>query len=116
MRLRVSPSEVARLLATGRVEETIYFGPDDDAKLIYALEHGADAEAIKLRHHGHEVAIVIPTNEARAWADGEQVGIYGTAGGGERQLELSVEKDLACLDKGEAENRDTYPHPMEGVC
>jgi hypothetical protein len=117
MRLRVSPSEVTRLLKTGRIEETIYFVPEGDAKLTYALELGPAAAGIRLRYQANEVAMVIPANDAKAWAEGEQEGIYGAAGGGERRLELAIEKDFACLDKGEEENRDTFPHPMQGsVC
>ncbi len=39
LRLRVSPSEVARLLETGRIEETIHLSSDQNASLTYALEH-----------------------------------------------------------------------------
>ena len=115
MRLRVSPSEVARLLNQGRVEETIHFGPEDDAKLTYALEHAPHAPEMTLRHRAQEIAVVISTKDAQEWAEGKQVGIYGGAGFGDNRLELAVEKDFACLDKSEMENRDTYPHPQQGA-
>jgi hypothetical protein len=115
MRLRVSPSEMMQLLATGRVEETIHFGPEDEAKLTYALEHSPLADEVTLRYEGHTVAVVIPTREAQEWASGEQVGMYGAAGTIKNRLDLAVEKDFACLDKSERENQDTYPHPKQGA-
>ncbi len=39
LRLRVSRSEVEYLLQNGRIEDTIYFGVDQEARLTYALEH-----------------------------------------------------------------------------
>lgn len=115
MRLRISPSEMTRLLATGRVEETIQFGTDDDAKLTYALEHGPLVGEMTLRHKGQTVAVVISTQCAQEWADSDQVGMYGVISVGQDRLELAVEKDFACLDKSEGENRDTYAHPNQGT-
>jgi hypothetical protein len=115
MRLRVSPSEMTRLLKSGRIEETIHFGPQEDAKLTYALEHASHSSEMTLRHQPLEVAVVIPTKDAQEWAQGEQVSLYGAVGAGDRRLELVVEKDFACLDKSEAENQDTYPHPKQGA-
>ncbi|SRR6266567_2611929 len=115
MRLRVSPSEMTRLLAVGRVEETIHFGPEEDAKLTYALEHAEHAGDMSLRHQGQTITVVISTRDAQEWASGEQVGMYGVAGADQTRVELAVEKDFACLDKGEGENRDTYPHPQQGT-
>ena len=112
MRLRVSPSEMARLLQSGRIDETIHFGPEADAKLTYALEHAPDADKMTLRRIPQEVAIVISTKDAQRWASGEQVGMYGTADAG--QLKLVVEKDFACLDGSDAEKQDCFPHPMKG--
>jgi hypothetical protein len=114
MRLRVSPSEMTRLLKTGRIEETIHFGPAEDAKLTYALEHASHSSEMTLRHQPLEVAVVIPTKDAQEWAQSEQVSLYGAVGAGDRRLELVVEKDFACLDKSEAENQDTYPNPKQG--
>ena len=115
MRLRISPSEMTRLLATGRVEETIHFGPEEGAKLTYAVEHTSLASAVTLRHEGQIVAVVISTREAQEWAGSELVGIYGEAGVGQNRLELALEKDFACLDKNERENQDTYAHPKQGT-
>jgi hypothetical protein len=117
LRFRVSPSEMARLLETGRIEETIHFGSEDGASLTYALERSPCAQAISVRYRPQEVTVEIPTKDARVWADGEQVGLYGESGTRAGTLELAVEKDFACLDKDDEQNADTYPNPKQGaVC
>jgi hypothetical protein len=88
LRLRVSPSELARLLDTGRIEETTHFGPESDAKLTYALEHTTQRE-ISLRYHSQEVTVILPTVEAQSWSEGERVGIYGEVDIGNCNLALA---------------------------
>ncbi len=117
LRLRVSPSEMTRLLQTGRIEETIRFGPEEGAKLTYALEHSAHAPAMAVRYEQNEILVVVSSEDARRWAAGQEVGLYGESGSSHGPLELAVEKDFACLDKKEAENADTFPNPsQEAVC
>jgi hypothetical protein len=110
MRLRVSPSEMKRLLIAGRIEEVIHFGPEADAKLTYALEQAASNQEIAVRYRPQEVTVVLSTENARNWAEGDEVGIYGAFYVGHGQLELVVEKDFACLDRREG-NEDTFPNP-----
>jgi hypothetical protein len=106
-----------QLLQSGRVEETIYFGADQDARLTYALEHGAQAGGMALLYRPQEVTVLISSREARNWAEGNAVGLYGVTGSVHGPLELAVEKDFACLDKTGAENADTFPNPNQGrVC
>ena len=122
LRLRISPSEVSRLLASGRIEETIRFGPARDAKLTYALS--TDTRDLALRHtiisvahQADELVVTIDATQAKVWAEGTDVGLYANINTGNGQLEVAVEKDFACLDKSEVENLDTFPHPKEGkVC
>jgi hypothetical protein len=110
MRLRVSPSEMKRLLNGGRIEEVIRFGPEPDAKLIYALEHTASNQQIAVRYRPQEVTVVLSTQNARNWAEGDEVGVYGVLDIGNGQLTLAVEKDFACLDRNEG-NEDTFANP-----
>ena len=118
LRLRISPSEMTRLLQSGRVEETVRFGPQHDAKLTYALltteEDGGYAATMTLRYQPQELAVVLAAAKARAWADGSQVGIYAEVNNGAGKLDLAVEKDFACLDKSSMENQDTFPNPNQG--
>jgi hypothetical protein len=121
LRLRISPSEMSRLLVTGRIEETIRFGPAGDAMLTYALSINpgrvTPLALMDVQYRAHEVLVTIDATQAKAWAKGPDVGLYANINTGGGQLEVAVEKDFACLDKDESENQDTYPHPQQGnVC
>ena len=117
LRLRVSRSELARLMQTGRIEETIRFAPEKDAKLTYAVEQSADHEAMTVRWRPQEVAVLLPVEDARGWSEGEEVGLYRDCRVGDEILALLVEKDFACLDRMDADNEDRFPNPNQGrVC
>ena len=117
MRLRISPSEMKDLLQSGRIEETIYFGAEEGAHLTYALEVGAGLGPMTVRYRPQEVTVLISSREAQGWAEGGDVGLYGTAPSSRGPLEIAVEKDFACLDKDERQNADTFPNPKQNaVC
>jgi hypothetical protein len=109
LRLRVGPAEVERLIASGRIVETIHFAPG--VHLSYALQHSAAAGSIAVTHALHEITVIVPTSVAQAWANGDDVGIYTAVPNGTGSLSLAIEKDFACLDSTHAANRDTYPNP-----
>ena len=48
LRLRVTRSELERLVKNARIEETIYFSPDEQSRLTYVLEHSPDSALRKL--------------------------------------------------------------------
>ena len=117
LRLRVSPSEMRRLLDTGRIEETIHFAPDPNARLTYALEHNAEAMSTSVRYRPQEMTVVVSSEGMRQWASGPDVGLYGETSTSNGILQLAIEKDFACLDKSDVENADTFPNPNQGaVC
>jgi hypothetical protein len=109
LRLRVGPSEVRQLIDTGRIEETIHFAPA--SQLTYALEHSAAAACISVSHGPDEIVVVVPTSLAQSWAEGDDIGLYGSFPNGFGSLSIAVEKDFACLDPVEDANHDTYPNP-----
>jgi len=117
LRLRISPSEMGRLLDTGRIEETIHFALDHNARLTYALEHNAEAKSMSVRYRPQEMTVVISSGGMRQWASGPDVGLYGETITSNGTLQLAIEKDFACLDKSDGENADTFPNPNQGaVC
>ena len=117
LRLRVTRSELATLIDTGRIEETIYFGSSEASRLTYALEHEPKLTGATVRYQPCQVAVVLPEREATAWAESGLVGIYATVDlGPVGGLDLIVEKDFACLDLSDADNLDTFPNPVAGVC
>jgi len=109
LRLRVSPSEVQRLMFSGRIEETIHFAPG--VHLTYALNHSAVTPCITVSYTPNELAVTVPTGVAQVWAHGNDVGICGSVPNGSGFLEIAIEKDFACLDPSQAVHHDTYPNP-----
>jgi hypothetical protein len=118
LRLRVSRTELARLQAGGRVEETVHFGAARDARLTYALEVAPQASPVRVRYQSQEVTVLLSEDQARSWAKESAVGVYATVAiGSEISLEVIVEKDFACLDRSDVENSDTFANPHAGkVC
>src|SRR5260370_15837109 len=112
LRLRVSRSELAHFQAGGRIEETIRFAEAPEAKLTYALESAVQSSPVKVRYRFHDVTVILSENQVRIWEAESEVGVYsnldiGSAG----SLDVIVEKDFACLDRGDEENRDTFANP-----
>jgi hypothetical protein len=116
LRLRVSPSEMTLLLQTGRIEDAIHFGPGEGARLVYALEHRPELPGMAVQYEPNEITVAVSSQDAKRWAAGQDVGLYGEISTSRGAVELAVEKDFACLDN-DAENADTFPNPKQGtVC
>ena len=116
MRVRVSRSEVARLLAGDCVEETIHFGQLENARLSYALQQDSSVGKPTVEYTQNRVVILMPSDQANAWGASDQVGIaenisLGILG----SLALLIEKDFACLDRSDEDNHDTFPNPNAGT-
>lgn len=112
LRFQLTRSELMKLIDTGHIEETIYFSSNEQSRLTYALEHEPDLNSATLRYRPPEVVVVLPKEEAAAWAESNQVGIYATVDlGPVGALDLIVEKDFSCLDLSDADNLDTFPNP-----
>jgi hypothetical protein len=117
LRLRISRSELACFAAERRIEETVHFTPEPDGKLTYVLE-SAPGAATSVRYAAQEIAVVITEEQARTWSEEDQVGVYTTIDiGPAGVLEVIVEKDFACLDRSDEDNKDTFANPHVGsVC
>lgn len=116
LRLRISRSEVDRLVNDGRIEETTWLGRDDSSRIRYVLEHEAGAKAVDVRFDPPVLAVIAPTSQVREWAAGDEVGIYTSLDLGARGgLDLVIEKDFACLHGTDEENEDAFPNPNMAV-
>jgi hypothetical protein len=116
LRLRVSRSEVATLLAGDCLEETIHFTPEPVAKLTYALQQEQSLSRPTIQYRENRVAILIPADQANAWGTTDQVGIAEDINVGNfGSLALLIEKDFACLDRSDEDNEDTFPNPNTGA-
>jgi hypothetical protein len=117
LRVRVTRSELMKLIDTGHIEETIYFSSKEQSRLTYALEHESGLNSPTLRYQWPEVVLVLPKKEATTWAESNQVGVYASVDlGPVGTLVLIVEKDFACLDLSDADNLDTFPNPNARIC
>jgi hypothetical protein len=116
LRLRVSRSELERLLAGNRIEETIHFAPASQAKLTYALESTLQASAVSVRYSPQEVTVILSEERAHIWGNESEIGVYATIDiGPPGSLEVIIEKDFACLDGSDEDNRDTFTNPQHGA-
>jgi len=116
LRLRVSRSEVARLLVGDLLEETIHFTPEPVAKFTYALQQEQSLSRPTVKYTENRVAIHIPADQTNAWCTTDQVGIAEDVNLGKLgSLAILIEKDFACLDRNDEENEDTFPNPNAGA-
>lgn len=116
LRLRVSRSELARLLAGDCLEETIHFAPEAGARLTYALQQEPSAKYPTVNYIDSRVTVLLPADQAYVWGATDQVGIaeeicLGSLG----SLALLIEKDFACLDRSDEDNQDTFANPHAGA-
>jgi hypothetical protein len=118
LRVRVSRSEVARLLTGDCLEETVHFTPEAHAKFTYALQQEPSLSRPTVQYAGNKLTILIPACQANAWGVTDQVGIAEDISLGDLgALALLIEKDFACLDRSEEDNEDTFPNPsVERTC
>jgi uncharacterized protein DUF7009 len=116
MRLRISRSEVARLLEGDCLEETIHFAPDASAKFTFTLQQDHSVGRPAVQYTENRVAVLIPADQANAWGITNQVGIAEDISlGNLGTLVLLIEKDFACLDGSEEDNEDAFPNPNAGA-
>ena len=101
-----------------RIEESIQFSSAERAKLTYGLESSKDAKVVSVRYLPQDVTVILPEEQVLIWSDVNNVGVYATVDIGEGGiLEIAVEKDFACLDGSDDDNRDTFTNPHAGsVC
>jgi hypothetical protein len=115
LRLRITPSEMIQLMEKGRIEETIHFGADDNARLTYSLEHAEQVPSIVVRYGTQGIAVVIALRDALHWTSTQDVGLYGEVPTSNGILSLAIEKDFACLDKSDGENADRFKNPGQAT-
>jgi hypothetical protein len=115
LRLRVTRSELVRLSAGKSVEEAIRFAPEPAAVFRYALVSSPGTDHVGIRYRDGGITVTVAPEQMRAWSEESQIGIYATLPiGPAGPLEIAVEKDFACLDGRDEDNRDTFANPLEG--
>ena len=115
LRLRVTRSEVARLQAGGSIEDSVRFSPAPEALLTYVLAVAPSEAAVRVEYAPQRVTIVLNEAQLQSWSQPSEVGIYTAVGNGsDKGLQLTIEKDFACLDRSHASNADAFPNPHAG--
>jgi hypothetical protein len=116
IRLRLKRAEVDQLAKVGQVQETLILGSTDDDLFVYTLESSAKAFAIQATLQKNRILIEVPAQTAARWATGDEVGLEAMLSvGGGRELQVLIEKDFACLNGTDEQNRDTFPNPLAGT-
>lgn len=104
LRYRLTRSEVATLWKEGFVEEqTAFIGKT----FVYGIETGDDK--LSAEFTGDKIILRMPRAMIEALHDTEQVGFDGKSG----EVALLVEKDFACIERVEEDQRDNYPNPHQ---
>ncbi len=107
IRIRVRKSELTRLQAEGRVEESIRFLNNVVFKFALLIEDmDSDLNANLEQNY---LKLSIAKARAKQWITTNEVGIetYIALANGE-QLHLLVEKDFPCLDRANEDKSDTF--------
>jgi hypothetical protein len=113
LRLRLAKSEVASLDAGGAVEASIEF--PGGVQLGYSACLLREAPAMTASFRDNVLCVAIPEDMGRAWAQSEEISLFGVVELNDAELTILVEKDFACLTPREGEDEsDLYPHPEQG--
>lgn len=118
IRLRLTRSEVQAIAARKPVRSVVRFG--GDRRFSYVLESTSAVEVISATFDGKpneaSITVRVPHGLAKAWAEGDDVGMEGAVslGPGQGELTVLVEKDFACLTPRGEDESDMYPHPGAG--
>ncbi len=117
LRLRVSRSEMERLLRGEAVVEEVCFGNGAGTTFRYALIGSAATADITLETGVGTVTVLVPAATLTLWGQETEVGIYTEMAVPNGKLAVVLEKDFACLDRADEDNADMFSHPhAEAAC
>jgi hypothetical protein len=115
LRLRVTRSELARLQAGQPIEEAVLFPANKDVRLSYVLQVGSHSQPVHVAFASQQIVVSVSPDQLASWSDEHQVGVYASLAVNEStNLEVSLEKDFACLDLSDEDNKDTFANPLAG--
>jgi hypothetical protein len=110
LRLRLTQAEIGALAQHGVVEEHVPFAAN--VSLIYRLKRDPAAREISASYRNGVVEIRIPEGTARHWCTSELVTLAHAQPLPEGVLQITLEKDFACLTpRADEDEADNFPHP-----
>jgi len=111
LRLRLSRTDVERLMQDGVVEESTLLG--GAIPFAYRLVVDAQVSEIRTGRYAQGIQVWIPKDIVLMWTSSEQVGVSAieTHSGG-RETTVLIEKDFTCLNPRQGQDdQDTFPNP-----
>jgi hypothetical protein len=111
LRLRLSRTDVERLMQVGVVEESTLLG--GAIPFAYRLLLDAHIHEIRTGRYAHGIQVRLPEDIALMWSSSDQVGISAieTHPGG-RETTVLIEKDFRCLKPRHGEDdEDAFLNP-----
>ncbi len=121
IRIRLTRSETDQIGKGLSVREEVQFGKN--TSLHYILEPAKNLFSLDAKLEGTTVRILIPEDQAKAWARSKAVSIDHQleSQGGEPGLFLLVEKDFSCLKPRARQREDESdlfenPNQAHGSC
>lgn len=114
IRLRLSQAEVAQLADDQAVLASIHF-PAGNA-LHYRILPSTSAEEIHLSYDQEGITVMIPSAQAKEWANSEVIGISATnLLESNDTVRILIEKDFQCLTtRAHEDESGLFPHPKDG--
>lgn len=114
LRVRVSPDELATLVAGGTVVDTVHFGPSEGDQLRIELVADAAIADLDATFAGRAIRVCVPAEPLRRIAATDEVGLSATkAIGAERSLAILFEKDFRCLVPRAGEEDEGFTRPAD---
>ena len=109
VRLRLTKTDVATIARSGYLEDITDFGP---SKLIYALASKPEVLEMNARFNDNKIEIQVPESMVTGWPENDIVGFEANMPLPDgSSLYLLIEKDFACLDHTNEDQRDNYENP-----
>ena len=114
LRLRLTRGEVDALAQEGVVEERVPFAAN--VNLIYRLRRDPQVQEISASYRNGVVEVRVPESTAQQWCTSELVTLAHAQPLPEGALQITLEKDFACLaPRTDEDESDNFPHP-EAAC
>jgi hypothetical protein len=104
LRLRLRRSEVEAFAASGVVSSEVRF--PDGRTLAWRLI-AAPAPEIAVAYADDRIEVKVPAALAKAWAEGDAVGLHRRSEG----VEVLIEKDFRRTSMPSPDDHDRYPNP-----
>jgi len=113
VRLRLSKSEVARLVHEGLVEEETPFG---SSIFRYAVQKAVSGDQLSAAFEGANMIMYVPQSLIHDWDTNSLISIEANMSVGDRgSLYLLLEKDFQCIDQTTEDQSDNYINPNQ-IC